>query len=81
MSIKQYNPQGLRNDAHFQFHTAFRDLVAKRSPQALKIAPLWGSYLTHYALEDEALKKIIKSDLTRQIQEADAAALPVQLSA
>jgi hypothetical protein len=73
MSIKKLNLAHLRNDAHFQFHTAFRDLAVKHTPQALKIAPLWGAYLTHYRLEDEALKKIVKSDLTRRIQEADAA--------
>jgi len=73
MTIKKIYLHNLRNDAHFQFHTEFRDLVAKHTPSALKIAPLWGAYLPHYGREDEALKRIVKSALTRQIQEADAA--------
>jgi len=73
MTIRKIYLHNLRNDAHFQFHTEFRDLVMKHTPSALKIAPLWGVYMSHYNREDDALKKIVKSALTRQIQEADAA--------
>jgi hypothetical protein len=72
MTIKNLHLAHLRNDAHFQFHTEFRDLVMKHTPSALKVAPLWGVYAAHYSREDEALKRIVKSAVTRQIQEADA---------
>ena len=61
----------LRNDEHFQFNTEFRDLLTANNPAALKVAPQFEAYLTLYAQEDEALKKIIKSAITANIQDAD----------
>jgi hypothetical protein len=34
MKISKLN---LRNDAHFQFHTEFSDLVKKHNPETLKV--------------------------------------------
>jgi hypothetical protein len=39
MKIQKLFTHSLRNDAHFQFHTEFRDLVTKNNPQTLKIKP------------------------------------------
>jgi hypothetical protein len=63
----------LRNDAHFQFHTEFRDLVMKHGAEALKVKPQFQAYLPLYDREDEALKKIVKSEFTAKIHEADKA--------
>jgi hypothetical protein len=65
----------LRNDAHFQFHTEFKDLLGKLplATEVLQILPLWAKYMELYNIEDEGLKKIRKSALTDKIQEADRA--------
>jgi len=73
MKISKIHTIHLRNDEHFQFHTEFRDLAAKETPQKLKIQQQFEAYLPLYGREDEALKKINKSSLTVQIQEADKA--------
>ena len=61
----------LRNDANFQFHTEFKELAEKLGPEALKIKPLFDGYLPLYEKVDLAFKKIVKSAITEQIQEAD----------
>ncbi|GBU24898.1 hypothetical protein R83H12_01533 [Fibrobacteria bacterium R8-3-H12] len=71
--ISKIQPLHLRNDAHFQFHTEFKDLVAQHNPETLKITPLFEAYLPLYGRVDEALKKIVKSEYTAKIHEADKA--------
>jgi len=71
MKISPITLSRLRNDANFQFHTEFSSLVEKQTPEALKIKPLFDAYLPLYEKVDLALKKINKSSLTEQIQEAD----------
>ncbi|MCL2282366.1 MAG: DUF6261 family protein [Fibromonadales bacterium] len=71
--FKKINKIQLRNDAHFQFHTEFKTLYMAKlfedtAPASLK---LLDKYLSSYADEDTALKKIRKSHLTEQIQAAD----------
>ncbi|MDR1829246.1 MAG: DUF6261 family protein [Candidatus Fibromonas sp.] len=73
MKISKIHTIHLRNDEHFQFHTEFRDLVQKETPLKLKIQQQFEAYLPLYGRADEALKKINKSSLTAQIQEADKA--------
>jgi hypothetical protein len=73
MKIEKVHLGHLRNDAHFQFHTEFRDIVATHGAEALKIKPQFDAYLLLYDREDEALKKIAKSALTAKIHDADAA--------
>jgi len=63
----------MRNDAHFQFHTEFRDLVVQHNPETLKISAQFESYQPLYGRVDEALKKIVKSEFTAKIHEADKA--------
>jgi hypothetical protein len=73
VKITKFDTNHLRNDAHFQFHTEFRDLVATHDAEALKIKPQFTAYLLLYGREDEALKKIAKSEFTAKIHEADKA--------
>jgi len=73
VKIDKIYPYNLRNDEHFQFHTEFRDLVATHGAAALKIKPQFDAYLPLYDTEDEALKKIVKSEFTAKIHEADKA--------
>jgi hypothetical protein len=73
VKISKTYPYNLRNDAHFQFYTEFRNLVQKEGAENLKITPLFEAWLPLYDKEDTALKKIVKSAITAQIQEADRA--------
>ena len=73
MKINTITLSRLRNDANFQFHTEFKELAERLSPEALKIRPLYDAYLPLYDKVDLALKKIAKSAITEQIQEADRA--------
>lgn len=73
MKIQRLSTHSLRNDAHFQFHTEFKDLVVQHNPITLKIKPQFDGYLPLYNREDEALKKVVKSALTAKIHDADAA--------
>ena len=61
----------LRNDEHFQFCTEFRDLLKANNPTALKVAAQFNAFLLLYKQEDEALKKIMKSGFTDDMQDAD----------
>jgi hypothetical protein len=71
MKITKIDASRLRNDEHFQFHTNFKTLVSKAGAAALNVQPQFEAYLTLYAQEDEALKKIMKSAITADIQDAD----------
>jgi hypothetical protein len=73
IKISKINPLHLRNNAHFQFHTEFKDLVEKTGAASLKIEAQFNDYLLLYKKEDEGLNKITKSILTEQIQGADKA--------
>jgi len=73
MKINKIDLKTLRNDAHFQFHTEFRDLVQASGAAVLKIEPQFNAYLPLYQRVDEALKKIVKSEFTAKIHEADKA--------
>ena len=63
----------LRNDAHFQFHTEFRDAVVRNGSVRTvpQVSPLWAKYLAAYTREDEGIKRIRKSALTERILTAD----------
>lgn len=73
MKISKIDLNNLRNDAHFQFHTEFRDLAEKHGAETLKAKPQFDAYLPLYGKTDEALKKIVKSEFTAKIHEADRA--------
>ena len=71
MKIDKLNLVNLRNDEHFQLNTEFRDAILKFGAAALKIETQFEPFQTLYVQEDEALKKITKSVITAEIQEAD----------
>jgi hypothetical protein len=73
MSIKALPLEKMRNDAHFQYQTEFRTLVTGAGAESLKIGPQFAEWEPLYAIEDEALKKIVKSEFTAKIQDADKA--------
>lgn len=73
MKISTIHLVNLRNDEHFQYHTEFKDLISKHGAEALKIGMPYEAYLQLYNKEDEGIKKINKSALTAEIQEADKA--------
>jgi transcription elongation GreA/GreB family factor len=80
MKIVKIQLLHLRNDAHFQFHTEFKDLVEKNlvgengyKPPLQKVEEQYNSYKPLYEILDNGLKKINKSQITEQIQEADKA--------
>ena len=71
MKLQKIDLSRLRNDEHFQFNTEFRDLVNAVSPATLKVAVQFDLYQSLYVQEDEALKKIMKSAITADMQNAD----------
>jgi len=71
MAIQNTHFPSFQNDEHFEFCTNFVHLVNAIGAEKLKIAAPFATYLGCYGNEDEALKKIMKSDLTRKIHEAD----------
>jgi hypothetical protein len=73
MKIDNIKPLHLRNDAHFQFFTEFRDLFVDEKAADLGVGPLFDEWLGLFAREDESLKKIVKSEFTSRIHEADKA--------
>jgi hypothetical protein len=73
MKIPKLDTHSLRNNAYFQFHTEFHDLVVQHNAETLKIKPLFDDYLPLYNRVEDALKKIIKSEFTAKIHEADKA--------
>jgi hypothetical protein len=73
MKVEKIHLNNLRNDAHFQFHTEFKDLVEKTGAASLNIEALFNTYGGLYKNVDDGLRKITKSVITEQIQEADKA--------
>jgi len=73
MKIQGLRTHNLRNDAHFWFHTEFLKLINESGADTLKVKPLLDSYQPLYEREDQALKKIVKSEFTAKIHEADKA--------
>jgi hypothetical protein len=71
MKIKTILLHSLRNDGHFQFITALISLIVKFGAETLGIMALFAILLTRHRDEDEALKKIVKSATTAEIEEAD----------
>jgi len=73
MKINKIDFKNLRNDEHFQFHTEFKDLVDAHGAEALKIKQQYDGYLIFYEKVDKAMNKIIKSEFTAKMREADKA--------
>ena len=60
-----------RNAEHVQFNAEHLALLVKCDPRRLGIGSLYDEYLARYNDEDDAYKKIEKSDFTHRIWEAD----------
>jgi hypothetical protein len=73
MKIDKMHTGHLRNDGHFQFFADFRDLVNEMGADKLKIAEQFAPFAALLQREDEALRKVNKSEFTARIQEADKA--------
>ena len=74
MKIAKIGYDRLRNDAHFQLATGFRDLIIKEGADKLRIKKQFEElFLPAYKKEDEALKKITKSHHTENLQKVDMA--------
>jgi len=48
MKIEKFNLLHLRNDAHFRFHTEFRDIVEEETSESLKIKSQFDTYQPFY---------------------------------
>ncbi|GBU22173.1 hypothetical protein R80B4_02078 [Fibrobacteres bacterium R8-0-B4] len=73
LKIKRIKLDHLRNNAHYQFQSAFRKNVEDAGADELKIAAQYNGHTALFEAEDVALKKIVKSALTEKIRAADAA--------
>jgi ElaB/YqjD/DUF883 family membrane-anchored ribosome-binding protein len=71
MRINYFPVSKLLNDTHFQYHCDFNTLVKRYGAEQLKIAILYVAYVKLLNDEDISLKKILKSILTAEVQEAD----------
>jgi hypothetical protein len=71
MKIENIDLTRTRNDEHFQFMQFVLALVRETGAAALKVEPQNAALAAAHKQEDEALKKIMKSALTAEINEAD----------
>ena len=60
-----------RNNEHFQFHTEFKDLVNEVGAEMINCEDQFSAYIACYNDEDIAFQKIVKSAITKQIEDAD----------
>lgn len=72
MKIKHVKLTHLRNDEHFEFIEFTLDLVKDVGAAALRVEAPAAALDADWKREDEALKKIMKSALTAEIDAADA---------
>ena len=72
MKIEDIKLSRTRNDEHFQLMTDFKRAIEKYGgATVLKIQTEYNNFLLVYNQEDEALKKIMKSIITKEIHAAD----------
>jgi hypothetical protein len=71
MEIKNSHENQLRNDEHFQKMTETKDAIEVAGAETLKIKDQYDTFLTCYIDEDTALKKIVKSATTSEMETAD----------
>jgi hypothetical protein len=71
MDIKNSRDTQLRNDEHFQKMTETKDAIEVAGAETLKIKNLYDFFITCYRAEDVALKKIIKSVATADMETVD----------
>ena len=71
LAIKSSHNSHFRNSEHFQFITEVRDLIQKYGADKLAIEELAAEFALCFKNEDEAIKKIVKSAITADIEAAD----------
>jgi hypothetical protein len=71
MKINSFARYNLPNDTHFQFYTELLALYERYKAGLLNFEQLFLVLFTLYGDEDTALKKIAKSSLTADLQDAD----------
>ena len=71
MEIESLKTTNLRNEAHIKFHLDVETLIIEASPARLGVAMLFPVYQAANVREDNAFKKIVKSELTEKIKDAD----------
>ena len=71
MKINGMRMANMRNDEHYQFYTDFGKLVNSIGAATLKIEEQYLACLPLFNNEDAALKKIMKSAITPEIQAGD----------
>ena len=71
MKINGFRLANMRNDEHFQFYSDFIKLVNGIGAATLKIEAQFAAVMNLFDDEDAALKKIMKSAITPEIQKAD----------
>ena len=73
MKTEYIRTKNMRNDEHFQFMTEVKDAIKEYGgEEKLKIKEAYVLFLPLYNQEDEALKKIMKSAISDEIQQADS---------
>ena len=71
--IKSLDMPHMRNEAHQKFHFNTEELILEFNPNRLGIAALFGKYQAAIVREDDVFKKIVKSEFTEKIADADRA--------
>jgi hypothetical protein len=71
MKVKKMNALHLRKSEHYQLYSEFKALVEDAGAENLKIAPQFAMWLAIFLLEDESFKKITKSTVGDDLNEAD----------
>ena len=71
MKINAIRMSHMHNDEHFQFYADFGKLVNSIGAASLKIEAQFAAVMNLFDDEDTALKKIMKSAITPEIQKAD----------
>ena len=69
--INGFRISRLKSYGHYQYHTDVVKLIVEANPGRLGIAVLFDVYKLALAREDDALKRIVKSEYTEQIKDAD----------
>jgi hypothetical protein len=71
MKIESLHRNNLPNDTHFQFYTEFFALYERYKAGLISFEQLFLILFALYGAEDSALKKIAKSSLTAELNDAD----------
>ncbi|MDR0604393.1 MAG: DUF6261 family protein [Bacteroidales bacterium] len=71
LEINSINLKAFHHDEHFQLMTELKDLINTVTASRLKIDDEYTEFLVVYEQEDVSMRKILKSPVTSQRQQAD----------